>query len=117
MHKRNMIITANHIPQRTQPLLYTLDLDRIWKRIPQMLEFLVGRCGGHQQAVLVADSQTADDAGAGDGSVADGDDVLEFRLEDGVEVLRGADGDDGVGVCEAGEDADPGHKDGGLVLL
>lgn len=94
-----MIITANHIPQRTQPLLYTLDFDRIGKRIPQMLEFLVSRCGGHQQAVLVANSQTADDASSCDGGVADGDDVLEFGLEDGVEVLRGADGDDGVRVC------------------
>ena len=27
MHERDMIITANDIPQRGQPLFYTLDLD------------------------------------------------------------------------------------------
>jgi hypothetical protein len=99
MHQRNMVITANDIPQRTQSLLYPLDLHRIGQCIPQMLQFLVRSRCRDQQAVLVADGQTADDAGAGDGGVADGDDVLEFGLEDGVEVLRGADCDDGVGVC------------------
>lgn len=94
-----MVIAANDIPQRTQPLLYPLDLNRVRQGIPQMLQFLVGRCRGHKQAILVADGQTPHDTGSGDGGVADGDDVLEFGLEDGVEVLRGADGDDGVGVC------------------
>lgn len=31
---------------------------------------------------------------------------MQFGFEDTVEVLGGADGDDGVGVCEGREDAD-----------
>jgi len=38
--------------------------------------------------------------------VADGDYILQFGFEDGVEVFGGANGDEGVGVCEGGEDAD-----------
>lgn len=46
MHKGNMIIATNHIPQRTQSLLYPLDLDRIGEGIPQMLQLLIrSRCG------------------------------------------------------------------------
>lgn len=71
-----------------------------------MLELLVGRGGGDEQAFAVAGRETAYYAGAGDGGVADGDHVLQFCFEDGVEVFRGADGDEGVGVCEGGEDAD-----------
>lgn len=99
MHQRNVVITANDIPQCTQSLLYPLDLNRIGECIPQVLQLLVRSRCRDQQTILVADGQTADDAGAGDGGMADGDDVLEFGLEDGVEVLRGADGNDGVGVC------------------
>ena len=36
----------------------------------------------------------------------EGDEVCEFGLEDGVEVCGGAQGDEAVGVCEGGEDAD-----------
>jgi hypothetical protein len=32
--------------------------------------------------------------------------VLEFGFEDAVEILGGADGDEGVGVGEGGENAD-----------
>jgi hypothetical protein len=39
--------------------------------------------------------------------MADGDDILQLRLEDTVEVLRGADSDDSVGIGQAGEDTDP----------
>ena len=38
--------------------------------------------------------------------MADGDDVLQLGFEDGVEVLGGADGDEGIRVGEGGEDAD-----------
>ena len=71
-----------------------------------MLQLLVRRRGGDEQALAIACRETPDDAGAGDGAVADGDDVLEFGFEDAVEVLGGADGDEGVGVGEGGEDAD-----------
>jgi hypothetical protein len=39
--------------------------------------------------------------------VHDGNDICELGLEDGVEVLRCALGNEGVAVCEGGEDADP----------
>lgn len=94
-----MVVTTNDISQRTQALLYPLDLHRVGKGITQMLQLLIRSRCRDEQTIFIADSQTADDAGAGDRSVADWDDVLEFGLEDGVEVLRGADCDNGVGVC------------------
>jgi hypothetical protein len=99
MHERNMVITTDNISQSTKSLLYPLDLDRIGESVSQMLQFLIGSRCRHKQTILVSHGQTADNSGSGDRGVADGDDVLEFGLEDGVEVLRGADGDDGVGVC------------------
>lgn len=71
-----------------------------------MLQLLVRRRRGHQQALLVAGGQAADDARAGDGGVADGNHVLQLGLEDRVEVLRRADGDERVRVGEGREDAD-----------
>ena len=41
--------------------------------------------------------------------MAYGNDVLELGFEDGVKVFRGADCDEGVGVCEGREDADSGE--------
>jgi nitric oxide reductase activation protein len=99
MHKRNMVITTNDISQRTKSFLYPLNLHRIRQGIPQMLQLLIRRSSRNKQTILIADGQTADNTGSGNGGVADGDDVLEFGLEDGVEVLRGADCDDSVGVC------------------
>jgi hypothetical protein len=32
---------------------------------------------------------------------------LKLGLEDGVEILGGAESDEGVGVCESREDTDP----------
>ena len=43
--------------------------------------------------------------------MTDGDDILQFRFKDRVEVFRGADGDDGVGVGETGEDTDSGKRE------
>lgn len=48
----------------------------------------------------------ADDAGACDGSVHDGDDVGELCLERGVKVGRGVHRGEAVAVRELGEDAD-----------
>lgn len=73
-----------------------------------MLELLVGGGGGDEETLSVAGGEAADDAGASDGGADGGNDVLEFGLEDGVEVFGGAEGDEGVGVCEGREDADPG---------
>jgi hypothetical protein len=71
-----------------------------------MLQLLVGRGGGYQEAVFVAGGQAPNDARAGDGAVADWDYVGQLGFEDGVEVFRGADCDEGVGVCQGREDAD-----------
>jgi hypothetical protein len=54
MHQRNMVITANHIPQRRQPLFYPLDLDAVRERVAQMLQFLVGCCRWYEEAVFVS---------------------------------------------------------------
>lgn len=64
-----------------------------------MLKFLVGCRGGNEETVFVSGRQAADNSRAGDGGVRYGDYVLELGFEDAVEVFRGADGDEGVGVC------------------
>lgn len=51
-------------------------------------------------------SQAADDAGACDGCVHDGDDIGEFGLECRVKVGRGVHRGEAVAVCEFGEYAD-----------
>jgi hypothetical protein len=71
-----------------------------------VLQLLVRRRGGHEEALAVPGGEAPDDAGPGYGGVDYGDDVLELRFEDGVEVCGGALGDEGVAVCESGEDAD-----------
>ena len=49
-----MIVTANDVAQRRQPLLYSLDFDLIRYRISEMLQFLVGGRGRHEEAFSVA---------------------------------------------------------------
>lgn len=71
-----------------------------------MLQFLICRRRWDEQAFTVASSQTAYDARAGDGAMADGYDILEFGFEDGVEGLTATDCDEGEGVCEGTEYAD-----------
>jgi len=71
-----------------------------------VLEFLIGGGGGDEEAFAVAGCEAAYYSRAGDCAVADGDYVLELGFEDAVEVFGGADGDEGVGICEGGEDAD-----------
>lgn len=61
-----------------------------------MLEFLVGGGCGYEKAIFVARGESSDDACAGNGAVADGNDILQLGFEDGVEVLGGTDGDEGV---------------------
>ena len=46
MHQCHMVIAADDIAQRREPLLYPLDFHIVWQRIPQMLQFLICcRCG------------------------------------------------------------------------
>lgn len=105
-----MVVCADDVSQRGEALFYSLDLDAVGDGVAEMLQFLVGGRGRDEEAVFVAGCEAPDDAGAGDGAVADGDYVLELGFEDGVEVFGGADGDEGVGVCEGGEDADSGRR-------
>lgn len=106
VHERDVVVGANHITESGKPLLDALDAHLVGDAVAQVLQLLVGGRGGDEQALAVAGRQAADDARAGDGRVADGDDVLQLGFEDGVEVLRGADGDEGVRVGEGREDAD-----------
>lgn len=41
VNQRHMVIAADHIPQRRQSLLYSLNLDCVWDGIPKMLQFLI----------------------------------------------------------------------------
>jgi hypothetical protein len=73
-----------------------------------VLKLLVRCAGRDEEAFSVSGGEATDYAGAGDCAVADGDDVLEFGFEDGVEVFAGAEGDERVRVGQGGEDADSG---------
>lgn len=66
-----------------------------------MLEFLIGRGGGHEEAVFVSGRETTYYAGAGYGALCYGDEIGEFGFEDTVEGLGGAEGEEAVGVCES----------------
>lgn len=100
-----MVVGADHIAQRTQPLLHSLNFHRVGEGVAEMLDFLVCSGGGDEEAGFVACGETPDDAGAGDGAGDEGDEVAEFGFEDGVECRGGVEGDEAVGVCEGAEDA------------
>lgn len=44
MHDCNVIVAANNVAKRGEALFYALDFDFGWKRVAQVLQFLV--CGG-----------------------------------------------------------------------
>lgn len=44
MHDCNVIVTANNVAKRGEALFYALDFDFGWKRVAQVLQFLI--CGG-----------------------------------------------------------------------
>ena len=71
-----------------------------------MLQLLIRRRARHQQSILVAHRQPPNQSRTGNASGYDWDDVSKFGLEDGEEVCRAVDGDEAVGVCELGKDAD-----------
>lgn len=54
MHNRHMVIAADHISQRRQPLFYPLDLDGVGERVAQVLQFLVRCCRWHEEAFAVS---------------------------------------------------------------
>lgn len=108
VNQSNVVVCDNDVTESRQPLLDALDPDAVGEGVAKVLQLLVGGGGGDEEALAVARGEAADDAGAGDGGADGRNDVLELGLEDGVEVLGGAEGDEGVGVGEGREDADPG---------
>lgn len=54
MHERDVIIAADDVAQRRQALLDTLYLDRVRERVAQVLQLLVRRRRGDEQAFAVA---------------------------------------------------------------
>mgnify|MGYP007104983068 FL=1 len=71
-----------------------------------MSEFVVGGVVGDEESLFVAGSGAADDAGAADCSLDDGDEGAEFAFEDAVEVVGAAGSYEAVAVGEFGEYAD-----------
>lgn len=72
-----------------------------------MLQFLVGGRVGDEQAVAVAGDEAADDAGAADRGLDDGDDVSEFGFKGRDKVGRaGAGRREAVAVGQHAKDTD-----------
>lgn len=88
VHERDVVVGADDVSQGRQPLLDPLDFHAVRDAVAQVLQFLIRGRGGHQQAFAVSGGQAADDAGAGDGGVADGDYALELGFEDAGCVLE-----------------------------
>lgn len=54
MYKRYVVITGDNIAKGRQPLLHTYDTRWVWQSITYVLQLLVCRGTGHQEAVFVA---------------------------------------------------------------
>jgi hypothetical protein len=94
----DIVVAGNDVAEGREALLDTLDGNRGRERVAEVLQLLVGRCGGHEEAVAVSGSKAADNAGAGNGGVHDGHDVSELSLEHRVEVGRGGEGREAVAL-------------------
>ena len=79
-----MVVGHDDVAQGGEALFYALDLHAVGDAVAEVLELLVRRAGGDEEALAVSGCETTDDARAGDGAVADGDDVLELGFEDAV---------------------------------
>jgi hypothetical protein len=106
VHQRDVIVTSDDVPERREPLFDALKRHGVREGVAQVLQLLVRRRRGHEEPVAVARGETADDPGAADGGVHDGEHVAELGLEGRVEVGAALDGDEAVGIGELGEDAD-----------
>ncbi|KAF1738575.1 hypothetical protein CRV24_000501 [Beauveria bassiana] len=103
----DVIVGGNDVAEGREALLDALDTHGIGQGVAQVLQLLVRRGRGHEQALAVAGGEAADDARAGNGGAHDGDDVLQLGLEDAVKVFAGALGNEGIRVCECGKDTNP----------
>lgn len=54
MYQRDVVVGDDDVAQRRQPLFYPLDLDAVGQRVAQVLQFLVGRGGGDEEAFAVS---------------------------------------------------------------
>ena len=106
VYERDVVVARDDVSERRQTLFDALERDGFRERVAQVLQFLVGRGGGHEQPVTVARGEAPDDAGAADGGVHDGDHVAQLGFEGRVEVGAALDRGEAVRVCELGEDAD-----------
>lgn len=84
VHEGDVVVGADDVAEGGEALFDALDLDAVGDAVSQVLQLLVGGGRGDEQAFAVAGGQAADDAGAGNGGVADGDYVLELGFEDAV---------------------------------
>lgn len=84
VHEGDVVVGANDVAKGGEALFDALDLYTVRDAVSQVLQFLVGGRGGDEQAFAVTGGQAADDACAGDGGVADGNDILELGFEDTV---------------------------------
>jgi hypothetical protein len=106
MNQRDIVVASNAVAKSGQALLHAAQLDIVGQGISQVLQLLISSGRRHQQTVLVAGGEAADDANAGNGGVNDRNVVGKLRLVDRVKVLGTALSDQAVLVGELGKDAD-----------
>lgn len=86
--QRNIVVAGNHVAQSRQTLLHTLNRHRVGERVSQVLQLLVGGGRGHKETVAVADTETSNDASAGNAGVDDRDHITELGLEDTIILYK-----------------------------
>ena len=83
----HVVVAGDAVPEGRQLLLNPPDLDVFRKAGSDVSELVVGGGVGHQQSLFVPCGCSADDLGASDGGLYDGDVGSELGLEDTVEVV------------------------------
>lgn len=53
MDQRDVVVAGDDVAERRQPLLHPLDLHCVWQAVPDVLQLLVCRVVGHQEAVTI----------------------------------------------------------------
>ena len=121
-----MVIGADDVSERRQPLFYSLYLDLVRYGIAKVLKLLVGSRRGNKETFPIPasdfpsasfgekarmyytpSSQSSYDPCSCNCCATYRNDVLEFCLEHAVEVLRRTNSNQCIGVCKGGEDANP----------
>lgn len=54
VHQRDVVVARDDVPEGGQPLLHALDGHGVREGVAQVLQLLVGRCRGDEQAVAVS---------------------------------------------------------------